>query len=190
MAVRDWHGGKLTLIWLAAGGLWLIAANSYYQDGPTLVALAMSVTSFVITWRWLSAREFHHKGTPPYSLSHEAIDRILPADAPRPPYQITPEDEAAVERIVRVFREAGAKARTHTSSGPFGPNREIHFTDAPLELNPVASLARLWDRDDGGLISMWTFGGEVDGRIEHEILALGFKRLSPPGTAPAIYLRS
>lgn len=121
---------------------------------------------------------------------HPAIERMLPPEAPRPPYNLTSEDNAAVDHVTGVFLQAGVMAEIRAHYGPFGPTKEIHFLDVPSELNPVASLSRVWDRDQSRLVSMWMFGGEVDGKIEQEVLGLGFVRLSPAGTAPSIFTRS
>jgi len=87
VAIRDWHGGKLVLLWTLAAGLWPalwallptynfviagINTNLILRHGPgarlipngytdlqvTLLWLAVGAMPVgIVTWRWLSGRE-------------------------------------------------------------------------------------------------------------------------------------
>ena len=57
MAVKDWHPGKLGLMWLGyLVLLWFL--REWTHDDEALVLWAfLAIPGAVITWRWFSARE-------------------------------------------------------------------------------------------------------------------------------------
>ena len=63
MSVRDWHPGKIGLLWFVYLGLLVAFLGSAASYGGTDILLAffiwlvLAVPALVITWRWLSGRE-------------------------------------------------------------------------------------------------------------------------------------
>ncbi len=63
MAVRNWHGGKVALVWLmaliATFFMGALIGEVTGDDDSVLFALIVSpfVVAIVLTWRWLSGRE-------------------------------------------------------------------------------------------------------------------------------------
>jgi len=66
MAVRQWHVGKIVMLWLAAGLLtaffiWVVpyinSPSGLFELALIAAAVGFLVTAFVITWIWLGGRE-------------------------------------------------------------------------------------------------------------------------------------
>ena len=64
MAVRNWHFGKIVLMWawgvvLVAVTFQLVERTEHFVFGFTLIGvlIAIPVTLSVITWKWLSGKE-------------------------------------------------------------------------------------------------------------------------------------
>ncbi len=64
MAVKDWHYGKIILLWVwyIAVAVFLIdvlASTQHFAPGFLLIAVIVGspVVLSVITWRWLSGKE-------------------------------------------------------------------------------------------------------------------------------------
>ena len=58
MALRDWHRGKIVLLWVVTASAGIAAlANEDYDDPFEFLAFIALAISAVLTWRWLSARE-------------------------------------------------------------------------------------------------------------------------------------
>jgi len=61
MAIKDWHSGKIGLLW----GIDLILLIGMYsgqpraggKGGAVLAWLIISIPLFVITWKWLTSKE-------------------------------------------------------------------------------------------------------------------------------------
>jgi membrane protein implicated in regulation of membrane protease activity len=65
MAVRNWHPGKLVLLW----GIWAffvgsmyVTSDSYDYDGVVLSAFVLLLPLATLTWRWFSGREVKRDG--------------------------------------------------------------------------------------------------------------------------------
>lgn len=61
MASKDWHPGKLVMMWVVSLYL-VLAASEEVGNGIVgglfaLVSLFGLVVAFVITWKWFTARE-------------------------------------------------------------------------------------------------------------------------------------
>lgn len=68
MGIKDWHGGKIALIWVIAPIVILVlvaTADEFANDGVSFLVKALLVlaltavftTPFVLTWKWLSGKE-------------------------------------------------------------------------------------------------------------------------------------
>jgi cytochrome c biogenesis factor len=67
MGIRQWHPGKLVMLWLAAGFLLYLAlrasGHAYTNDQKDLalllllLAVPFAITVSVITWKWFGGRE-------------------------------------------------------------------------------------------------------------------------------------
>ena len=63
MAIKDWHIGKIVLVWLAGlgigGPLFGFAVGDLNPFTALLlgVAVALLVTPLVVIWKWFSGRE-------------------------------------------------------------------------------------------------------------------------------------
>ncbi len=70
MAIKNWHGGKVVLVWfigLGIGGpLFGFAVADLYPFTMVLlgVAVALVVTPLVVIWKWLGAQEKKNTGPP------------------------------------------------------------------------------------------------------------------------------
>lgn len=72
MAVRNWHWGKLVLLWIWAAVLGLLAWSELERGqvpwwvGLPLMALLtfLPVTLSVLTWKWLGGQETQPAATP------------------------------------------------------------------------------------------------------------------------------
>jgi len=55
MAIRNWHYGKIILLWVAVG----LFAFFWYQDagGYLIVPLIVVIAAFVVTWAWFSGKD-------------------------------------------------------------------------------------------------------------------------------------
>jgi hypothetical protein len=66
MAIRQWHAGRITLLWLAAGLLvaffsWVIGPRNNPSEAFVIVllfaAIGSLVLAFVVSWIWFGGRE-------------------------------------------------------------------------------------------------------------------------------------
>jgi hypothetical protein len=67
MAVRNWHYGKLIILW-SWGGLFAVLLMTHFMGSPVNVSPISHLTEFVavflilmvlswVTWKWLSGKE-------------------------------------------------------------------------------------------------------------------------------------
>ena len=54
MAVKDWHAGKLVVVWATVGFLLLLSSS--YVDW-FVIAFPFGIAAIIVTWIWLSGRE-------------------------------------------------------------------------------------------------------------------------------------
>lgn len=72
MAVAQWHGGKLVLLWVGVAFAFLLATAAH-SDATTVVVLFSAAATFVVTWKWLSAHE--RRPLAEAAIAREATDR-------------------------------------------------------------------------------------------------------------------
>ena len=59
MSVRDWHPGKIGLMWAGYLLLFLAMVPTAGSDAmpAAMIWFVLAIPAFVITWKWLSGRE-------------------------------------------------------------------------------------------------------------------------------------
>lgn len=58
MALKNWHPGKLVMLWVADFLVtWWVQDQYELRHEPLLIVLAINLALGILTWKWLSSRE-------------------------------------------------------------------------------------------------------------------------------------
>lgn len=117
------------------------------------------------------------------------VSRIGAPPLPWPPREI---DREFAKQVAELFDSVGMKTVVTESDGPTGTQIEIGMIGAAPGDDPLAILTRTWNPDDRRMATMLVFGFDVtpDNAIQIYLISGGYRRLSPIGTAPSVFVSS